>query len=507
VLFAVYPVAFAYAHNLHHVTLSQTLLPLAAVLAATALLWPAAWLLCREWRNAGVVVSLFLLLCFSFGHVADLLLQAGFYLRPRVLLGIWLVLLLLGAGAVLWRRRRPLVTLTRVLNVVSVFLVAMALLSAGAYALRAPRRAAADGAVEPELAAPPAPEGTRRPDIYYIILDRYLRGDMLQELCGFDNREFLGFLQSKGFYVASASWANYLKTAHSLVSSLNLEHLQFLTEQTGARCRDWGPLYRRLQSHRLARFLKRQGYQYLHFGSWWNPTAWTPYADRNVNYFGMPEFASIIYSTTLLRPLLEGAHLYDTNRMQWKRIRYQCDELAKVPDLPGPKFVFAHLLIPHPPYVFRRDGSYKPPAEAAAASNNAGYVDQVVYINQRLRELVETWLAGSEVPPIIVLQSDEGRYPWRFATEEDAFDWRQATTAELREKFAILNALHLPGLDPRQLRPDLSPVNTFRIVLNAYFGTQLDLLPDESYAFVDQFHLYEFFPVTDTLRGKAPSAP
>ena len=59
-----------------------------------------------------------------------------------------------------------------------------------------------------------------------------------------------------------------------------------------------------------------------------------------------------------------------------------------------------------------------------------------------------------------------------------------ATTDELEEKFGILSAYHLPGVDPEAagLYPSITPVNSFRVVFNTYFDAGLPLLPDEIYA-------------------------
>jgi hypothetical protein len=63
-----------------------------------------------------------------------------------------------------------------------------------------------------------------------------------------------------------------------------------------------------------------------------------------------------------------------------------------------------------------------------------------------------------------------------------------------------LNAYYFPGVQNDVLYNRLTPVNTFRIVFNLYFGAGYDLLPDKSYAFVDDKHLYNFFDVTEKVR-------
>ena len=65
-------------------------------------------------------------------------------------------------------------------------------------------------------------------DIYYLIFDRYARGDQLKDVYGFDNEPFIRELEARGFAVAERSFANYQRTTHSLISSLNLDYLDAL---------------------------------------------------------------------------------------------------------------------------------------------------------------------------------------------------------------------------------------------------------------------------------------
>jgi hypothetical protein len=102
--------------------------------------------------------------------------------------------------------------------------------------------------------------------------------------------------------------------------------------------------------------------------------------------------------------------------------------------------------------------------------------------------------AGEE--PVIIVQADEGPFPPRFEANQDGFQWFEATPEEIQEKFGILNAYYLPGVDPEAvgLHDRISPANSFRIVFNAYFGTDFALLPDQTFLSPDQDHLYQFSP-------------
>ena len=79
------------------------------------------------------------------------------------------------------------------------------------------------------------------------------------------------------------------------------------------------------------------------------------------------------------------------------------------------------------------------------------------------------------------------------------FNWEEASEEELREKMGILNAYYLPGVDSSLLYPSITPVNSFRLAFDLYFGTHLGLLPDVSYTYVDYNHPYQFLDVTNRV--------
>jgi hypothetical protein len=358
------------------------------------------------------------------------------------------------------------------------------------------------------LDAPVTAPGPKR-DIYYIILDRYANAETLRDVYDFDNTAFLDRLGELGFFVATNSAANYQRTAHSVASSLNLDYLQnFIPtgEQTGS---SWLPIYRMLEKHLAGQFLKQQGYKFLQFGSWWNPTRRSRAADENVNWHTMPQLERSYLAQTLPGALADSLRLvaFDERASQCDRIRRQFSRLAELPQDPAPTFVFAHILVPHPPFVFDAEGECLSLEEATARSRRKNYTDQVIFINEMILDLIARIRAASKTEPVIVIQADEGPWPEAYAGDERFFgrdissvDWTKVPRAELREKMRILNALYLPGQDPAPLHQSMTPVNTFRIIFNRYFGTNLPLLPDRNYVFVDDEHLFTFKEVTQQVQ-------
>ena len=73
----------------------------------------------------------------------------------------------------------------------------------------------------------------------------------------------------------------------------------------------------------------------------------------------------------------------------------------------------------------------------------------------------------------MILQSDHG--------PGLRLDMESREKTDLRERMSILNAYYFPGRNYQGLYPEITPVNSFRVVLNTFFGAGLELLPDRNY--------------------------
>lgn len=507
-LFAVFPVLSIFSWNIEETSVSEILAPtgIILILVLGLILFLRGALKNRE--KVGILISLLLVFFFSFGHIWDLVYEISdsSIILHRSLLFIWSVLFVYLSYSTL-KTKRDLGDLTNFLNIAAIFLIIVPLINIGSYYEFGNRdnwqNIRRRGNIEIKTSDFKRSEKPRSlPDIYYIILDRYPNETTLREVYDFDNGEFLNYLSDTGFYVASKSNSNYLKTAHSLASSLNMEYINYLQEKVGEKSRDWRPVYKMLEDYKVWRFLRLKGYKFIHFGSWWNPTMRNKYADANFNLYSLPEFSACLYQTTLLYHLgLELGSVEEYRKSQWRNILYEFDKLAEIPNIKEPTFVFAHILIPHPPYVFDKNGNFLSYQEANNRTEKANYLNQLIFTNKKVKSLVNTLLLNSENPPIIILQSDEGPFPARYERHERSFNWTQATDAELKMKMGILNAYYLPDIDEKVLYPSITPVNSFRLIFNLYFNTSFELLPDKNYAFEDYNHLYKFFDVTDRIKN------
>ncbi|MEA2461399.1 MAG: hypothetical protein QOH90_1576 [Actinomycetota bacterium] len=443
-----------------------------------------------------------LLLFFSYGQVLDFANGHTIFSSYVFMLTLWSALVVVAVFLVA-RSKAEMANANGSLNLLALVLIALNVVPIALYHPRAVAGEATGPLKIPGVSH--VDDGAKR-DIYYLIFDRYPGPKTFETLYKdqFDNSDFFDFLEQKGFYVARDALANHLKTQHSLSSSLNMRYIKYLHDETVGQEDDQTPVQELLQNFRLARYLKSLGYRYYHVGSWFPPTFEDSAADENFHFNTWSQFSSRLLETTMWRGIRRALGIrdpFDFWLIQREHGLYEMDKLKEIKDLPGPRFVFAHVLLPHPPYVFDRNGGFidHEPVDA----DKARMFEQLRYTNKRIEELVTSLLAGpDETDPIIVLQSDEGPHPPRYQADEDYFNWTTATDEELGEKLRILNAYYLPGVADTHLYPSISPVNSFRLIFDLYFNAKMPLLPDRSYVFHDWHHLYDFTDVTHRLRDE-----
>jgi hypothetical protein len=148
-----------------------------------------------------------------------------------------------------------------------------------------------------------------------------------------------------------------------------------------------------------------------------------------------------------------------------EQVLFDLESLMSMPgDIAGPKFVFAHILALHEPYVFAADGrAVTYPEGMDTEQRNAAYRDQLEFIDTRMKQVLEEIIARSNPKPIIILQGDTG-----------------PGLVSHSGRMANLSAFYLPDADPL-IPATFTPVNNFRLLFDLYFGADLGLLPDTSY--------------------------
>lgn len=489
ILFSIFPVLSLAAYNLHEISLNVMIRPLlVSIILGITLFGLLRWLL-RDLQGAALSTFVILLFFFTYGRVyaalEDMTLANIAIFRHRILLPFFVSVIGVLLFAIVKLKKSDKITVW--LNLFAVYLLIYPSFQIVSYTVQ--QWSADRGAL-----ATVQKEGNddTQPDIYYIILDAYGRQDMLRSQLGYDNSEFINALRQRGFYVADCSQSNYAYTEYSLSSSLNYDYLENIGVD---HSRSERVAY--LKHSAVRSFLEANDYMVAAFPTGWAFTEWTD-ADYYLDYAhpatALTEFENLVLDTTPLRILNDFRSLKQSNasRKDLRRLRVLSllENLKKLPDKDEKLFVFGHIVVPHFPYSFGPNGEISSFKGEGATYEETGiaYVDQVKFINQEILDVIDTLIAKSKIPPVIILQGDHGPPP------DLSFTYA--------EKMPILNAYYLPGIRKEDvLYPSISPVNTFRVVMNSYFGQNLPLLEDRSYYASNDNH-DNYYLVPNACLGK-----
>ena len=485
--FAAFPILALIASNLHEISLQSTVRSLVISVLSAISLFLACRLILRDRIRAGIITSLLLALFFSYGHIYSVLenvslagIQFG---RHRYLVIIYAAILIVGLWLLL-RKEANLAPANQVLNIVSLTLVVLPTLQIGWQLWHTSTQEKQTTALlaSSNLTLPNHPDSL--PDVYYIILDSYTRADALKADFNFDNSDFVNQLTQMGFTVAECSRSNYGFTQGSIAAALNYDYLPQL-EQELSQNSPGENIWVLLKHSRVRSMLESIGYITVAFDTGYE---WSRLTDADV-YISLgsdslamqminPFEAMLIRSTAGLilsdsRNQSIRAGFEDINFPHSFHVNNQRFILAQLPELaknPKPKFVFVHLLVPHYPFVFDKNGGVNQDpgyysGEKSGPVNEEyminGYVGQVQFINKAIVDVLGKILEESQTQPIIIMNGDHG--------------------LKGDNRHQIFNAYYLPGDIQQNIYPAISPVNSFRLVFDTYYGTSLGFLEDISF--------------------------
>lgn len=508
-LFTAFPLLALYGHNIGQIPFHELYRPLGAAMLGTLAVWLLFLLLTRNVRKAALAASVLVLAFFSVRPIVDLL--------PERFQGVVVPACLLIVAALLFvivRARRPLYDATAVVNLTAfVLLIPSCWTIATEYGNTALWRKqaqlasqdgfeaglAATATAHPERHLSNAPKDV--PDVYYIILDAYGRADRLRTYYGYDNTPFIQALEKRGFYIPRHSEPNYNQTPLCLASALNMNYLVERPE------RHLSPevLRQMVDDNAVAACLRKQGYHYVDVWSGLEVSRVTT-ADLVLN--NSPDlsiFESKMIDLTAFGAL--AAHRKERYNRHRARLLGGFSNLETAAGLPYPKFVFTHILAPHPPFVFGANGEPIDPKGTLDLSDASDllksitkdeyrrrYIAQLQYVNKRALEAVDVILRQSHHRPIIIVQGDHG--------SRMNLNWESLARTDIREPFANLNAYYVPDKVRRDLWDTITPVNSFRVILTDVFGEKYPRLPDRNF-YSTESRPADFTEVTQSLARMA----
>jgi hypothetical protein len=511
-LFGIYPVLALIAHNIGEMSLTAGLRALSLSILFTLLLYLVIYFLIGNSSKAALLASLVVLFIFSYGHLLYLLRETpvlNYSLgRHRTLVPLYTGLFII-IVAIIQKTKKDLSTLTKFLNAFVIILLIFPIYQIISYQVKVVIAVMDQRRVIAEPSVVSLPTDQPAPDVYYILTDGYPRSDFITEYLGYDNTEFLDYLSSKGFYVAQCSQSNYTDTRFAMASTFNMIYLDNgtgLSEvvYTGTTLDSMirsGIVQKNFSDLGYTLITLESGYKWLR----WEDTDYhfDPAFERTHRQFlnlGINDFEKLLLDTTAAKLIIDIPFVLnpeEAKRLEEiinnpsashrDRVFYSLNKIPEIAEtISGPKFVYAHIIFPHPPFIVKPEANS---LQNSSSDELTAYTAQITYLNSRLIGIVDTLIDKSDPDPIIIIQSDHG------ATVD-----YETLGIDKSNRLGILNAYYLPptsigtkspGINlpgagstgngqNTKLYSTITPVNTFRLIFDQYFNGNYGLIEDKS---------------------------
>ncbi len=500
-LFSIIPVMSLYYQNTDQAKLSFMILPSLTTLVLTVFFFVLLKLFTKNIHRSAAILSILVILFFSFGSCLNFNIVTTISGKEiqffQIYLALW-ILFFFWSLFVIIKVVRSYNSLTFILNTISTATFLILVVQIIFFHITHPSLIAQE---QKNISAISASQSKDFPDVYYIILDGYAREDIMRTFFGYDNSDFISFLEEKGFFVAQESHSNYPRTYYSMPSSLNYEYVNFLEKYYDEDLQDLSPLNELVRKNRVQKKFKEKGYTIVNIPSDWEVANSIPHDIVLGDSHSFNEFDAKLVDMTPLKLCFLKKAVIDSKR---KKIQNAFDYIPEISKISGPTFSYIHIVSPHPPFIFDEHGNPTNPSALTLLLDGCAYLkiepdrkdfakkygQQAHFVTEEIKNVITSILQNSESDPIIILQSDHG--------SRSSCDPQDPFKTDLHEQFSILNAYHLPDEGKKMLYDSITPVNTFRVIFNTLFEEKRELLPDKAFFVSDELP-YKFIEVTNKL--------
>lgn len=322
-----------------------------------------------------------------------------------------------------------------------------------------------------------------KPDIYFLVFDAMPSTKAMKISWKYDNGLLDHFLQNEHFFMSENSKSNYNLTVLSVSSTFNMEYTPPV-DLSQNETKMYFKASASILDNSLTRILAKEGYDISQFQGisfinkdWSGSLFFKDMLYMNYFYQTLPGRMYRDLRWNLSRLHLKAIENYTLSKYEKRNKESEADlqrtiEMVKKScsfQKQKPRFVFAHFQLPHDPYIYDSNGIRKPVKETIQLNEEdqpKAFIEQVKYANRLINDLVTFIKATNKKNTVILIEGDHG--------------FRNIYGKEGYMIYDNLNSIYFPDGDYRSLYPSISPVNSFRVVLNKYFTANLPLLKDSS---------------------------
>ncbi len=435
------------------------------------------WWLFKDRIKSGVFTISFLIIFFFFGsaydfmqriHLPSILTSYKFLL---VLILVFMILL-----AILLKRKAPPVKAHQFFFLLFLILMVMEICTCLYYVLSGRKN---DPAIKnPPLALQLKP-GLAQPDIFFIVFDEYTSSKALKKYFGFDNSALDSSLENDGFYISHDSKSNYNSTVMSMASTLNMQYFNRPLENTDNDARSLLEGSLSIGRSYVPKLLEQQGYEIINYGLFdigsHKAKGSRPFLEYEARALSLETLwgriqRDILWNLVVRMPGYSEKKSGDKEYIERNQSNFS--QFLTALNIPSskPRLVLSHLLLPRRPAYVDRNGNPRITSmeDFRDENHDSLYLEQVLYANKLIDSIGKAAIKGRQRPLVLIIEGDHGN---RYA----------AWGITIREKhFMNLNAYYFSDRDYSMLYDSISPVNSFRVVLNKYFNAGLPLLKDST---------------------------
>lgn len=470
VLVASYPIVYLYSQNVQIVSSSQLVLPLSIAWVGSLILWAIFSLIIKDTKKGGVISAVFVVFFFAYGHIFDWVTSASaLELRHRHFLPITLFIAgYIGYFIAITKKPEFFKNVFKVSCAAVAFLLVLNIVPIIPVELQKSQMGIHQSSTSPRTAPGTVDSPAKYPDIYYIVLDEYSSFETLEKVWGYDNSEFKDFLESRGFFVAEKSKTHSLRTTVVVPSILNMKPITDLHHIDNRL-----ELISLINDNRAMRFFSTKGYSTVAIGIHTISSDIDirsdhvfRFQDKSQEIIAIDGFHWLLVDMTMIRPfsfIFKHQIVDDLDLTRCSRL-YDLNKITHLSDISSPKFVYAHILLPHAPFLFDRNGNKVDYNDRTNHRDKDIYLEQLIFTTQQIETLIDTLLKQypESEPPIIIIQSDHGlRY-----LHADVEKYMPEN-----ESYKILNAFLLPNYDYQSVGDDMPPIEILPLVIEHYINT------------------------------------
>jgi hypothetical protein len=479
-LFSLLPVLFLFQYNIHELQVEDIIIPLLFSLGITTI----AFFILKffvGYKKSSLLVSWFLILFSIHGNLHIFLLthddvSLNVFGKNIVLGPIFLTIFIVGIISLI--KTKSLDDKTSVANVMALTIVLFLGINIAAYVVENPVDLSASGFVDMTL---PVSNIEKKPDVYLFLLDEYAGKAQLKEDFNYDLSNFENELKQRGLLVPEKSYSNYPTTLISEAALLNMNYFDFLTAEVGPDSKDRRLVYKIIDQNNVMKLFKKNGYKITSFYGGEGAKGDPLLVDTKLCNIGLIDYDLL---KNLVNTYVPISYFNDNIlfRNQYEKLECAFTEIPNFEkDNKIPNFYYAHLLLPHAPYIYNEQG------ERVTFSGNPNdknaYLEQLIFTNKKMLELIDS-IQSRSPDSVIIIVSDHGYRP--------DINWENPKNIDYIRGFNIIHAFYYPDKEV-ELPDDSSNVNVFRIFFNLYFDTDYEILEnrhiwyliDQPYNFIE----------------------